>query len=328
MNAQEYVQSKLEDLRRPLGLAKPANDEQLAEAIFKHVMSKKFRKYSASDELQAHIREAIRLAIAKREPINVTFFHGAYKLWRLEEAPEADWAELFALMYFSNWVKPICELYEPGVWFDFFVDDPIVPRINNVEPETVEAYIASYQKVMDFLRQYRPQNLRMTITPVSSRFASRQEYDDALERSIANLTATLPGGLPRLSDAQKATADLNVKATDEQLKDPLWREKVELIHSAYMAIKGATGYTKGRSDKILAFTQPLPAGATLSVGTTKDSIMKFWVGVGVLKPKDGSYRQIILSSSQLANARFTIEPMAIADLVGKNFRKIRLLAET
>jgi hypothetical protein len=327
MTAQEYIQSKLEDLRRPLGLEKPANDEQLAEAIFKHIMSKKFRKYSASDELQAHIREAIRLNIEKREPINVTFFHGAYKLWRLEEAPETDWAELFALTYFSNWVKPVCELYEPGVWFDFFVDDLIVPRINNVDPGIVDAYIASYQKIMDFLKQYQPQNMRMTITPVGSRFDSRQAYDEALERSMQNLTNTLPGGLPKLSDAQKATADLNVKVTKEQLKDPLWREKVELIHSAYMARKGGTGYTKGRPDKILAFTQPLPTGATISVGTTKDSIMKFWVGVGVLKPKDDSYRQIILSSTQLADAAFTTQPVAFAGLEGKNFREIRILAE-
>lgn len=66
------------------------------------------------------------------------------------------------------------------------------------------------------------------------------------------------------------------------------------MHNAYMMTKAEPGYHKGRLDKIVAFTQPLPSGTTISVGTTKDSIMKFWIGAGVLKPVEGSYRQIIL----------------------------------
>jgi hypothetical protein len=47
-------------------------------------------------------------------------------LWRIDEAPEADFAELFSSMYYVKWLKPVCEIYKPGVWFDFFVDDLIL----------------------------------------------------------------------------------------------------------------------------------------------------------------------------------------------------------
>jgi len=324
MTAQEYILVKLKELQQPLGLPQPENDEQIAEAIFKALMSKKFRKYSASEALIEQIKNAIRINIDEREPINITFLHGAYKLWRLDESPEADWAELFALMYYSNWVKSICEIYQPGVWFDFFVDDLIIPKLDNIDPADIQTYIDSYQQVIDFLKPYQPSNLKMTITPVGSKFESPQAFDESLARNLEKLTTETPGGLPELTKAQTAMVELNTKATPEQLQDPKWREKVYHLHNAYMVVKAEPGYHKGRPEKIMAFNQPLPSGTTISVGSTKDSIMKFWIGAGVLKPKEDSFRQIILSPGQLKKTDFKWENISIG-LSGKNFKKIRVL---
>jgi len=323
MTAQEYIQFKLEDLRKPLGITKPAEDE-LVDAICKALMSKKFRKYSANEELQQHVKEAIRLNVKTNEPINITFLHGAYKLWRLEESPEVDWAELFALMYYSNWVKPVCEMYEPGVWFDFFVDDLIIPKLDNVPTSDIQAYIKSYQSLMDFLKQYQPSNLKMTITLVGSKFDSPQAFDESVQHNLEKLTAELPTGLPELNESQRAMVELNTKVKEEQSKDPKWAEKVYLLHNAYMLTKAEPGYHKGRPDKIIAFNQPLPSGTSISVGSTKDSIMKFWIGVGVLKPRDDSYRQLVLSPKQLNNTQVNWVEISIAGLSGRNFKKIRI----
>lgn len=325
MTAQEYIQTKLEELKQPVNLEKPKDTEQLIEAIYKALTSKKFRKYSANEDLQKQVRDAIRINIEKNEPINVTFLHGAYKLWRLEEAPEPDWAELFSLMYYSTWVKPICELYTPGVWFDFFVDDYIINRLDNIPMSDVQAYLDGYQSLIDFLKPYQPSNLKMTITTVGSRFPSEEAFDKSLHSNLEKQTADTPGGLPELTDAQRAMVELNTKPTDEQLKDPRWREKVYHLHNAYMATKAEPGYHKGRPEKIMAFTQPLPSGTTISVGTTKSSIMKFWVGVGVLQPKGDSYSQVILSPGQLKKTKFKLEDVQIEGLSGKNFNQIRVL---
>lgn len=327
MKANEYIQTKLNELKKPLGLETPSKKEELIEAIFKALMSKKFRKYSANDELKVQVRNAITINVEKNRPINLTFLHGAYKLWRLEEAPEADWAELFSLMYYTNWVKPVCELYEPGVRFDFFVDDYIVNRLDNIPMTDIETYIKSYQELMDFLKQYQPKNLNMTITTVGSQFESEEAFNRSLQNNLEKLTAATPDGLPELNDAQKAMVELNTKATDKQLKDPKWREKVYHLHNAYMPTKAEPGYHKGRPEKIMVFTQPLPSGTTISVGTTKSSIMKFWIGVGVLQPNAEDYKQIILSPGQLGSAKFDWESVSINGLVGKNFAKIRVLQD-
>lgn len=325
MTVQDYIQTKLDELANPAGLTKPNDTDELVEAIFRALMSKKFRKYSANEDLRKSIRNAIKINVEKNEPINLTFLHGAYKLWRLEEAPEVDWAELFSLMYYSNWVKPICELYEPGVWFDFFVDDYIVNRLDNIPMSDIQAYIDSYKALINFLKQYQPSNLKMTITTVGSQFPSEEAFDKSLAKNLEKLTTETQGGLPELNDAQRAMVELNTKPTDEQHNDPKWREKVFHLHNAYMPTKAEPGYHKGRPEKIMVFTQPLPSGTTISVGTTKSSIMKFWVGVGVLQPKGDSYSQVILSPSQLEKAQFDFEDVSIAKLPGKNFNKIRII---
>lgn len=324
MTAQEYIETKLDELRKPAGFKKPQSGDELETEIYRLLMSKKFRKYSANEDLQNYIQNAIHVNISNNKPINITFLHGAYKLWRLQESPEADWAELFALMYYSNWVKPICEIYKPGVWFDFFVDDLIIPKLDNVSMDDIHTYIKTYQRVIDFLKPYQPSNLRMTITPVGSQFSSAEAFDKSLAKNLESLTEEMPDGLPVLNNSQRAMVELNTKASPEQLKDTLWREKVYRLHNAYMMTKAEPGYHKGRPDKIVAFTQPLPSGTAISVGTTKDSIMKFWIGVGVLKPTNDSYRQIILSPNQLDTVQFHWEDVQFA-LTGKNFEKIRVL---
>lgn len=326
MTAQDYIQTKLDELKKPQGLQKPQGTDELVEAIFGALMSKKFRKYSANEALQMQVREAIKINVEKKEPINVTFLHGAYKLWRLEETPEVDWAEFFSLMYYSNWVKPICEIYEPGVWFDFFVDDYIIERLDNIPKSDIEAYIASYRAIIDYLKDYQPVNLKMTVTTVGSQFSSEEAFDKSLQINLAKLTSETPNGLPVLTNAQRAMVELNTKATTEQLKDPQWREKVFHLHNAYMATKAEPGYHKGRPEKIMAFTQPLPSGTTISVGTTKGSIMKFWVGVGVLQQRADSYNQIILSPNQLENLEFGWQDVDLS-IRGKNFHRIRVVDE-
>lgn len=323
MTAQDYIQTKLEELKSPLGLPRVADKEELVDAIFRALMSKKFRKYSANDELKEQLRNAIKLNVENNEPINVTFLHGAYKLWRLEETPDADWAELFSLMFYSSWVKPICEIYEPGVWFDFFVDDYIITRLDNIPKEDVQSYIDSYQTLINFLKSYQPDNLKMTITTVGGQFASEEAFDKSLYSNLEKLTKETPGGLPVLNDAQVAMVELNTKPTDEQLKDPRWKEKVYHLHNAYMATKAEPGYHKGRPEKIMAFTQPLPSGTTISVGTTKSSIMKFWIGVGVLQQIQDGFKQIILSPSQLEKTSFDWQDVNLG-IEGKNFNKIRV----
>lgn len=314
MTPKEFIEYKLNELK-PTNKTIPENE--LALFIYKTIMSKKFRKYSANQYLTDHIKEAIKINIHNNHPINFVLPHGAYKLWRLEESPEPDWAELFASIYYTNWLKPICEVYKPGVLFEYLVDDLILPIMNNTPVQEVETYLNEYQKIISFLKKYQPDNFQMVITKYQD---SVTEFKEKLNINIEKISNTNPV----FTDDQLKKTELNVKPKEDQLKDPKWREKVRIIHDAYMTIKRGVGYYF-KPEKIATFCQNLPSGKFLGVGTTKTSIAKFWIGIGVLKKKDEKYIEYILSPSQVEKEKMIVESISIDGLGGKNFNKIKII---
>lgn len=281
-------------------------------------MSKKFRKYSVSDEERTKITSDVHCHVVKNEPIQIKYVFGGYKLWRLNEAPEVDFAELFSLIYLAKWLKPVCEIYLAGVEFEFVLDDVIVPIMNNIPEKQLGQYRDSLQKLIDFVSQFTPSNLQIAFRRVADLYDS---YDDFLEDLGKSLKKT---DMPKeLTKDQIATIELNVRLTAGQEKDKLWREKVQQIHDAYAAISRRRPYY--RSDGVFDALASRPPMGRLIVGTTKNSIMKFWIGVGVLKPKNESYEMTILSSNQLVKTDFDFGDVAINGLSGKNFTRIRII---
>lgn len=321
MTPQQYIEQELASLRSVHPI--PVNPEQLPDEIVRLILSKKFRKWSASAELIQQIRSAVSINVAAKKPINFTFPHGAYKLWRLPEAPYPDWAELFAAMYYTAWLKPICDIYPPGVWFEYFVDDLILPKIDNISLEHVAAYLSEHEKILAFLTRYQPKNFTMSITRFESLFTSHEDFDKKLQNAIETFTNTNPH--PTFTDRQLDMVALNAKPTSQQLADPQWKEKVLVIHDAYMNMKRSIGYYY-KPEKIPVFNQPLSSGKFIAVGTTKTSVAKFWVGVGALKKQDDSYREYILSPTQLQSTAFSTEPVTLSGLPLHNFHSIRVFS--
>ena len=89
MKPQAYIQASLDDLLSATDLARPENNEQLSQEILRLTLSKNFRKYSVAPEVLEHIKTSIEANIENKEPIKFTLPFGAYKLWRLDETPEA-----------------------------------------------------------------------------------------------------------------------------------------------------------------------------------------------------------------------------------------------
>lgn len=318
MQPREYLQSKLDELKRPAEIRKPATQEELIDTIYKLTMSKNFRKYSVSDEHAQNILSAVTICVKENRPLQTTIVFGGYKLWRLEETPEVDWAELFTMMYYTNWMKPICAIYEPGVWFDFFSDDVIVPFMNNVPAEDTQAYQDSFKKLLEFLKPYQPENLNMTYNRVGDQYESIDEFKKDWHEQMGKIK----DALPEISESLSATLSLNVKTTEEQRANPNWQKEVQLMHDGFGAVTKRRPYYN-TPDKIQVFSTP--NSHKLAVGSTKDSVMKFWIGTGVLKTKDDSYRQIVMSPGQLKDTEYQWQDLNIPSLSGKNFKKIRVL---
>jgi pyoverdine/dityrosine biosynthesis protein Dit1 len=323
MTPQQYIIQRLKSLDFPNdSRGKFESPGELSDFIYKAVMNKKFRKYSVGSEYQKHIYSAIELNVKNNEPIKLALPFGSYKLWRLEESPEADWAELFTLMYYTDWLKVIAHHYKPGVRFDFCADDIVLAMMNNLPEEDIVTYKKTFRELLKFIKSHLPVNLIFTLSPISERYDSHQTFLDELKEKMGELQRRGITKTP-LTDERKATMDLNVKLTAEQTADPHWYDRVRLIHDSYMEASKRRSYYR-TPDKLLVATNKF-SETNIAVGTTKTSIAKFWTGVGVLKKTANGYIEVVLSPSQLNSTKFEWHEISISGLNGRNFSQLRII---
>ncbi|MBI4087103.1 hypothetical protein HY416_03965 [Candidatus Kaiserbacteria bacterium] len=319
--------SQLQVLKEPILLGvKPKSAEEMAKAIFTALMSKKFRKYSVPEKNQVIIRGAIEKNIANGEPIKISWPFGGYKLWRFEETPEVDWAELFSIMYFVRWLKPVCALYQKGVEFTFWVDEVVIAKMNNIPQADLDAYQKSFADLLKFVKPWLPSNLKFEVFLERLQYESNEAFEKGLAVEMEKLSNARAASPQPLSEAAIRSIDMNVKLTPRQAQDPFWREKVDLMHYAYYNLQEQQNrirpsYTTVNITAFTTFFEP----NVIPVGTTKTSIAKFWVGVGALQRRGDRFIETIFSLSQIDKAHAVWESVKIVGLRGKNFSKIRVV---
>jgi hypothetical protein len=321
MTAQEYIQSEV----RALAETTPqefVDDSSLEEAIFAKVMSKKFRKLKADDEAIAATKVAIHHAVEHAEPVKLGLLFGGNKLWRLDEAPEVDWAELFNLIYYLRWMKSIASVYRHGASFEYYSQDIAVVRLNNLSRAETERYSETFNAMLDWVKPFIPKNVHVVYRRHADEYIDRSEYDRDMEEAKQVVLNRNKGKLPVLSEAQRAATELNVRLLPGQSDDPEWREKVELEHQAIFENKTLVPYL---TNSTVIPTCPTPFDGLIATGSTKKSIAKFWAGAGALEKSGDSYNELVLTPKQLTSAQFDWEVVNIEGLTGKNFSKIRIL---
>lgn len=297
-------------------------DTPLEEAIFTKVMSKKFRKLKVDDKGIETTKKAIRTAIERKEPVTIGILFGGNKLWRFEEAPEIDWAELFSLTYFVLWIKGIASVYEHGARIEYYSQDISVERLNNIFRSETNKYSETFLSMLDFIKPYLPKGISITYKRHIDEYKDPSTYDKEIEEAKKEILAENKGKLPKLDEHMKAATELNVKLTPKQADDPQWREKVELEHQAIFKTPVLIKYF---NDPILVPACPTWYPETIATGSTKRSYAKFWAGVGVLKWENDSFVELVLTPKQLKAADFVWENVNIKGLEGKNFKRVRVV---
>ena len=320
MTAQDYIVSKLERLKssEPFIAIDPNNIEP---EILARVLSKKFRKNRADDIAIENCKRAIHHAVTHKKPVRIGLLFGGNKLWRFDESPESDWAELFNLIYIARYMKTIAGVYEHGAEFEYYSQDISVERLNNLSQDETDQYSTVFRELLDWFSKYLPDRVKITYKCHSEMFNDRKEYDRELDEAKAKILAENDGKLPEMNEGQKRTTELNVRLNPNQDSDPLWREKVELEHQAIFATKTLLPHLL---DKTSIHTSSAPYSGYIATGSNKNSIAKFWASIGALKIDGDSFKDIILTPKQLDSADFEWQNVDLG-ISGKNFTKIRVV---
>lgn len=322
MTAQDYIQTKLKALKEPIEF-QALEPEKLEGAILAKVLSKKFRKYAADQAAIEVCKRAIHSAVTQKKPIKIGLLFGGNKIWRINEAPEVDWAELFSLEYFTRWMRSIRSVYEHGVEFSFYSQDVSIERLNNVPRSETDNYSRSFRELLDWFQQYLPEGVSFTYGRHAEEYKDLSEYDVEIEEAKKSLFEELGGKYPEMTDAEKKITEFNVKLKDGQSDDPEWHRKVELEHQAIFRTKTLVPYLE---DESIIRVSAMPFTGYIAVGSTKYSVAKFWASAGVLQKSGDKYLERALTPTQLDSIRFEWQEIDLG-IQGKNFGRIRVARE-
>ena len=179
MTPAEYILSTLEVLSKPVPTV-DISEVSLKDAVYSKVMSKKFRKLKPADLCVNLTKKAIEIAISENKPIRIVEMFGGNKLWRFNEAPEIDWAELFSLTFFIQWSRLIASVYEPGVIFEYLSQDISVESLNNVPRHETDKYSESFRELIKFVEPYLPPNISVKYTRHFELFDNPDDYYDEM----------------------------------------------------------------------------------------------------------------------------------------------------
>jgi hypothetical protein len=272
--------------------------------LFKKLTSKKFRRTKLPPLCEQRIKNAIEQAVQNNKPIQIILPAGAYKLWSLPSAPEADWAEFFTLAHILSYISPILTAYKPGVQLHFYLFTYLMQKSNNISEADINRYISSFQKIIDMFTPSTPHNISIKIV-TDAHFYDSQTYFRMLE-NVSNEAKILFEEFPiEKKEKYLKSSRLNIQWEGKEnwtiLSDTQKQEKI--YQGALYEVKGGVDFFPKikewvfDTDKIIIFPQGKPE--FLGIGSTKNSVVKHWVGFGILARKNEGFEEQILSPLQL-----------------------------
>jgi len=271
--------------------------------IFAKLSSKKFRKWKMDEECVNRVRKAIDIHLKKNDALEIIFPQGGYKLWRLPSAPEADWAEFFNIAYVIKYLAPIASAYKPGVKLTYYLHTLLMELHDNLTTEEINKYIDSFTHLVSEFNKFLPKNFKILILKDADIYP-RKEYFEALEKGTKQAKKMYENFTAEQKNHYYKLGALNIKWNGKENWEILSKqEKEKKIYLGSLYELAATGSlpkvmdTIKSEDKILLFTKA--TGMFIGIGSTKNSIVKYWTGFGVLEQEGDNYYDRILSPSQL-----------------------------
>ena len=279
------------------------SEEAIYNEILSRLTSKKFRKWSLSDDAESHVRGAIKNTVDKGIPLEFVYPFGGYKAHDLADSPRAGWSEYFSILYCLKYVLTVAAIYEPGVRLVFSSDDFILERMNNIPKRDTSLYKQSFVDLIDFIGEHLPKNASVSFFSNSDLYENSYDIESELSLKIQESQDYYAKLDSQEFELHKKTAERNIYWSGAaDMTDLEEVEKSDIVkrslfyHGAYTHLSRRVGYNRHPDKIILSAT---PSFAAIPIGSTKGSVAKFWTGVGVVRDAAGRFDSRIVTRSQI-----------------------------
>ncbi len=284
------------------------NSKNISDQILKILTSGKYRKYPITDKMKKYFLEKINYIIDNNlEFIFVPSF-GGYKHSWTPSYPNSEWAEIFNVKCFLDYLTPIHDLSDQNVSIEYLSKDVIVPLMNNIPKNYVEEYIKDLRKIFDLFNQKQ--------NKVILKFKSSQEdYNvnnlfEKIEKEkidIINSFDKLSADeqLSKLKKSENNFCWKGVKdftnASNKERQQAIYDSRI--INETFLKIDSRLrgGSANGRPNVIpMLFRNGTGANneVCLNVCSCNSSKVAFWVGIGILEIRENKIIPRIISKKQ------------------------------
>lgn len=228
-------------------------------------------------------------------------------------------------------MAPIIAAHSYGVKLIYVLEDLGIAKMNNLSKSEMDAYYTSFHRLCTEFAKYTPNNFSIEVVRHRSLFTSDEELYQEFDAKMKEIEGTWKEKQSplRLAGILK-TAALNIKwngvvdltiISDEEKQKKI--EESAIMHDALVEMPTIRAFSDSNPRMILIFTTPLPK--VISIGMTKASIVKFWVGNGVLEEQNGKYLDHIISPNQIEKIKHVpFKEFSINLIPGENFSKIKV----
>lgn len=311
MSPTEYIQSRLRACAQWRESLPRMTDTERKVYIEQLIFRKPYRKWKAGDILKSRVPHAVAYTYEHKKPLTFRYWFGGYKLWRLQSAPRIDWAEVFALMYYLEYLAPIAAAHPHGIILQFCSDEYFVEQLNNIPRTDTEAYTASFKELIILISAYLPSSIEIEYTLNRHALGTEELFASEFKKVVDTIRPTWGNRrTPEELERDLASSWLNIRfdsGGSSDLSHFSEREQRDraleslLLHDALGVFENPLIVDRHQDDSISIFAVSFPD--SLGLGTTKSSMVKFWVGTGVLERDGDSFKERILSHKQYDAAR-------------------------
>lgn len=298
--------------------------EGIQKYIFNKLNSSKYKASSMSEALEQKVKDKIQKSVKQKKPIHITVPFGGYKKWQLPTYPYPDWSEVFYLALLRDYLSPIVAGYDNGVLLEFFSDEIFVSRMNNISQKDLDEYNEQFSEIVKWFSNYLPSNFEIKSSKIRD-FISQEEILKRFEKDINKFREEWSGLPEKERNFRLKKSERNYKGDLSKLSKPE-KDKIllesTLVHDAFIFGDWDKDTPWAFGELMIALGNRYTGSWGIHVKSTRSSTNQFWVGVGVLKGKNGDFIPSSLTYNQYIELQPKLKEERV-DLFPKEFKNLR-----
>ena len=311
-------------------------NEEKAEYITNLLSRGRFRKAKLEEGTRKNMYDKILLSINNNIPLHFIVCFGGYKHFWNESYPKVDYAELFNLMFFSEYFSVILKLHIPGVILEYGAEDVVLDLMNNYPREDLISYEQSFKDLIKFYSKYIPSNFEIKYT------STKEKYNrEDLVKFILEKLAKCEKEWENFSDIEKEENLHRSKRSimwkgeedwtnlnEEERNKKYIRSRCIDVLFCDNEVNFIGDYYDGENRIPVVLTWGLSFDNKevnwLTLGSTFSSTVDFWIGRGILERHENKFVPRIVSATQYDKIKCKLIKVDIDCISLDNFKKLEI----